>query len=212
MKALFPNGPLARFFSLLIVLSCAACASSGPSGELMLRPGPQRLPSLRAQGDLVIAALDGATVTVEPLTEKGLDAYYTRRPTLLNPFKTLLKGTKSPLAFILRIQNVGRDRINFDPSQALLTDQQDRRSAALSYDEMYSLFSEKGESTKVLRVLEETVLTSLLVVPPKLDREGLLIFPPPDPAAKMVILEVGSFYVGSAEQLLLFEFEVRRAP
>ncbi len=180
----------------------------------MLRPGPQRLPTLQAQGDLVIATLGGATVTAEPLTEKGLDAYYARRPTLLNPFKTPSKGkgTKGPLAFLLRIRNVGRDRVTFDPGQAWLTDQQDRRSAAFSYDELHSLFSGKGESAKVLRALEETVLTSLLVVPPKLDREGLLIFPPPDPAAKMVILEVGSFYVGPTEQLLLFEFEVRRSP
>lgn len=178
----------------------------------MLRPGPQRLPALRAQGNLVIATLGGATVTVEPLTTKGLNEYYARRPTLLNPFKILPKGTKDPLAFILRIYNVGRDRVTFDPGQVWLVDQQDRRSAALSYDEMYSLFSEKSESAKILRTLEETVFTNLLVIPPRLDREGLLIFPPPDPTAKMVILEVGSFYVGSTEQLLLFEFEVRRAP
>ena len=211
MKPFFLNGPLARFFSLLMVLSCTACASV-PSGEAMLRPGPQRLPTLRAQGDLVIATLAGATVTAEPLTDKDLDAYYARRPALVNPFKQRPKGIKGPLAFILRIQNVGRERVNFDPGQAWLTDQQDHRSAVLSYDELYSLFSEKGESAKVLRALEETVLTSLLVVPPKVDREGLLIFPPLDPAAKMVILDVGSFYVGSTEQLLLFEFEVRRTP
>lgn len=211
MKPLLSNGPLARFFSLLMVVSCTACAS-GPSGEAMLRPGPQRLPTLQAQGDLVIATLAGATVTAEPLTEKGLDAYYARRPALVNPFKILPKGSKAPLAFILRIQNVGRDRINFDPAQAWLTDQQDHRSAAFSYDELYSLFSEKAESARALRALEETVLTNFLVVPPKHDRDGLLVFPPLDPAAKMIILEVGSFYVGSAEQLLLFEFEVRRAP
>lgn len=178
----------------------------------MFRPGPQRLPTLRAQGDLVIATLAGATVTAEPLTDKGLDAYYARRPALVNPFKQRQKETRGPLAFILRIQNVGRNRINFDPGQAVVVDQQDRRSAALSYDELYSLFSEQREPAKVLRALEETVLTNLLVVPPKVDREGLLIFPPLDPEAKMVILEVGSFYIGSAEQLLLFEFEVRRAP
>lgn len=211
MKPLFLNGPLARFFSLLMVITCTACAS-GPSGEAMFRPGPQRLPTLRAQGDLVIATLAGATVTAEPLTDKGLDAYYARRPALVNPFKQRPKEAKGPLAFILRIQNVGRERVNFDPGQTWLTDQQNHRSAALSYDELYSLFSEKGESAKVLRALEETVLTNLLVVPPKVDREGLLIFPPLDPAAKMIILEVGSFYVGSAEQLLLFEFEVRRTP
>lgn len=194
-----------------MVILCTACAS-GPSGETILRPGPQRLPALRAQGELVIATLAGATVTAEPLTEKGLEAYYARRPTLLNPFKVLPRNSRSPLAFILRIQNVGQDRVHFDPSQSYLTDQQDRRLAALSYDELYGLFDEKRESAKALRALEETVLTNLLVVPPKLEREGLLVFPPPDPAAKMVILEVGSFYVGSAEQLLLFEFEVRRAP
>jgi hypothetical protein len=167
---------------------------------------------LRSQGDLVIATLTGATVTVEPLTEKGLDAYYVRRPALPNPFKALPRGTKAPLAFILRVQNVGRDRVHFDPGQAWLTDQQNRRLAAFLYDELYSLFSEKGESTKVLRALEETVLTNLLVIPPKLDREGLLVFPPLDPTVKTVILELGSFYVGSTEQLLLFEFEIRRAP
>ncbi|WP_133174708.1 hypothetical protein [Candidatus Methylomirabilis limnetica] len=211
MKSLFPSGPLARFFSLLLVISCTACAS-GPSGEAMLRPVPQRLPTLRAQGDLVIATLAGATVTVESLTDKGLDDYYARRPALINPFKQRPKGTKGPLAFILRIQNVGQNRVNFDPGQALLVDQQNRRSAVLLYDELYSLFSEKAESAKVLRTLDETVLTNLLVVPPKVDREGLLLFPPLDPEAKMVILEVGSFYIGSTEQLLLFEFEVRRSP
>jgi len=28
----------------------------------------------------------------------------------------------------------------------------------------------------------------------------------------VVILDMGSFYVGSVEQLLLFEFEIHRAP
>lgn len=211
MKPLYKNGPKARFVFLLLLITCTACASV-PSGEVTFRPGPQRLPTLRAQGDLVIATLAGATVTVEPLTERGLHAYYARRPSLLNPFKTPQKGIAGPLAFILRVQNVGRDRITFDPGQTWLTDQRNHRSAAFSYDELYSLFSAKGESAKVMQVLDETVLTSLLVMPPKLDREGLLIFPPPDPAAKMVILEMGSFYIGPTEQLLLFEFEIRRAP
>ena len=202
-------GPL---FSLLIVVSLAACASGPKSGEQTLRPGPQRLPTLRAQGDLVIATLPGATVTVEPLTEQALDAYYARRPNPLNPLKILPKKTKGPLAFMLRIQNVGRDRISVDPGQAVLVDQQDRRSAALSYDELYGVLSEVRNSAKALQAVEETVLTKFLVIPPQLDREGLLLFPPPDPAAKTVILEVGSFYIGSAEQLLLFEFESRRAP
>ncbi len=202
-------GPL---FSLLIVVSLAACASGPKSGEQTLRPGPQRLPTLRAQGDLVIATLPGATVTVEPLTEQALDAYYARRPNPLNPLKILPKKTKGPLAFMLRIQNVGRDRISVDPGQAVLVDQQDRRSAALSYDELYGVLSEVRNSAKALQAVEETVLTKFLVIPPQLDREGLLLFPPPDPAAKTVILEVGSFYIGSAEQLLLFEFEIRRAP
>jgi hypothetical protein len=167
---------------------------------------------LRAQGDLVIATLPGATVTVEPLTEQALDAYYAQRPNPLNPLKILPKKTKGLLAFMLRIQNVGRDRISIDPGQAVLVDQQDRRSAALSYDELYGVLSEVRNSAKALQAVEETVLTKFLVVPPQLDREGLLLFPPPDPAAKAVILEVGSFYIGSAEQLLLFEFEIRRAP
>jgi hypothetical protein len=204
---------VARFFSLLIVASLAACASIPSGGRILtLRPGPQRLPMLRAQGDLIIATLGGATVTVEPLTDKELDAYYARRLSLLNPFKILPKKTKRPLAFVLRIQNVSRDRINFDPGQAVLVDQQNRRSAAFSYDELYGLLAEERNSAKALQAVEETVFTKFLVVPPQLDREGLLLFPPPDPEAKALILEVGSFYVGSAEQLLLFEFEVRRAP
>lgn len=211
MKPLSPSGPLARFFSLLIAVALTACAS-GRSGEFTLRPGPQRLPALRAQGDLVIATLTGATVTVEPLTEQGLDAYYARRPTLPNPFKIVPQKIKNPLAFIFRIQNVGRDRVHFDPSQVVLVDQQHRRAPAFSYDELYGLFAEHRASARAMRALEETVLTGYLVVPPKLEREGLLLFPSPDPAAKALILEVGSLYLGSIEQLLLFEFEVRRAP
>jgi hypothetical protein len=178
----------------------------------MLRPGPQRLSTLRAQGDLVIATLKGAAMTVQPLTQEGLDAYYARRPSLVNPFKTVLTPANHPLAFIVRIQNLGRDRINFDPSQALLTDQHDHRTAALSYDDLYTILSEGDKPTAALQALEETVLTSYIVLPPKLDREGLLLFPPPEPGAKTVILEIGSFYIGSTEQLLLFEFEVFRPP
>jgi hypothetical protein len=211
VKPSIPSGPLARFFSLLIVISLAACAS-GPKGEAVLRPGPQRLPTMRAQGDLVIATLQGAAVTVQPLTREGLDTYYSRRPSLVNPFKMLPKGANRPLAFNVRIQNIGRDRVNFDPSQALLVDQQDRRAAAFSYDELYSLFSETDQPDRALQALQETVLTNFLVIPPKIDRAGLLLFPRPEPEAKIVILDMGSFYVGSVEQLLLFEFEVTRVP
>jgi len=167
---------------------------------------------MRAQGDLVIATLQGAAVTVQPLTREGLDTYYSRRPSLANPFKMLPKGANRPLAFNVRIQNTGRDRVNFDPSQALLVDQQDRRAAAFSYDELYSIFSETDQPDRALQALQETVLTSFLVIPPKIDRAGLLLFPRPDPEAKVMILDMGSFYVGSVEQLLLFEFEIHRAP
>jgi len=212
VKPSIPRPALRAFFSLLIVISLAACASSGPKGEAVLRPGPQRLPTMRAQGDLVIATLQGAAVTVQPLTREGLDTYYSRRPSLVNPFKMLPKGANRPLAFNVRIQNIGRDRVNFDPSQALLVDQQDRRAAAFSYDELYSIFSEIDQPDRALQALQETVLTNFLVIPPKIDRAGLLLFPRPEPEAKVVILDMGSFYVGSVEQLLLFEFEVTRVP
>ncbi len=199
------------FFSLVMVISLAACAS-GPSGEATLRPGPQHLPNLQAQGDLVIATVRGVAVTVQSLTPKGLDAYYSRRPALVNPFKTLPKLAKRPLAFIVRIQNQGRERVTFDPSQALLVDQQDHRTAALPYDELYSIFSEGERPDRALQALQETALTNFLVVPPKLDRQGLLFFPLPEPGAKLLILDMDSFFIGSAKQLLLFEFEVHRAP
>jgi hypothetical protein len=202
---------LRAFFSLLAAMSLTACASV-PKGEPVLRPAPQRLPNMRPQGDLVIATLQGAAVTVQPLTPEGLDAYYSRRPSVANPFKMLPSGAKRPLAFIVRIQNLGRDRVNFDPSQALLVDQQDRRSAAFSYDELYSVFSEIDQPARALQALDETILTKFLVIPPKIDRAGLLLFPPPGPEAKAVILDMGSFYIGSVEQLLLFEFEITRAP
>jgi hypothetical protein len=143
---------------------------------------------------------------------KGLDAYYSRRPALVNPFKTLPKLAERPLAFIVRIQNQGRDRVTFDPSQALLVDQEDQRTAALPYDELYSIFSKGDQPDPALQALQETILTNFLVIPPKIDRAGLLLFPRPEPEAKIVILDMGSFYVGSVEQLLLFEFEIHRAP
>jgi len=211
MRCSIPRPAARAFFSLLLLTSVAACAS-GPSGEAVLRPGPQHLPHLQAQGDLVIATLQGVTVTVQPLTPKGLDSYYLRRPALVNPFKTLPDLAKRPLAFTVRIQNQGRDRVTFDPSQALVVDQEDHRTVALPYDELYSIFSEGDEPDRALQALQETVLTNFLVVPPKLDRQGLLFFPRPEPGAKLLILDMGSFYIGSKEQLLLFEFEVHRAP
>ena len=211
MRPSIPRPASRAIFSVLIMTAVTACASS-PKGEALLRPGPQRLPTLRAQGNLVIATLQGAAVTVQPLTRDDLDAHYVRRPDLVNPFKMLPTGATRPLAFIVRIQNLGRDRINFDPGQAVLVDQKDRRASAMAYDELYGLFSEIEQRARVLQALEETVLTNFLVIPPKIDRAGLVLFPPPAPDAKALLLELGSFYVGSVEQLLLFEFEVHRAP
>jgi hypothetical protein len=205
------SGPLARFLSLLTAAAFVACAS-GPTGKARLRPGPQRLPHLQTQGDLVIAVLKGVAITVQPLTPQGLDAYYSRRPALENPFKNLLDANQRPLAFAVRIQNQGQERITFDPSQSQLVDQRDHKVNAITYDELHGVFSEVDQSAKALQSLQETVLTNFLVVPPKLDREGLLLFPPANPDAKTVILRLDSFYVGSAVQLLLFEFEVHRAP
>lgn len=208
MKSFLASGPLARFFSLLIAISLAACASTtNPAGEATLRPGPQRLPTLRAQGDLVIATLQGATVTVQPLSRKGLNEYYSHRPNLVNPFKKLPKSADPPLAFVVRIQNLGRNPVNFDPSQVLLVDQRDRRTVPLPYDDLYTALSEDDDPNKALQSLQETILSNYVVIPPKLDREGLLVFPPLDPDVKTVIVEIGSLYIGSVEQLLLFEFE-----
>ena len=152
-------------------------------------------------------------MTAQPLSRNGLEAYYSRRPALVNPFKTLAVPVAiRPLAFLVRIQNLGRERINFDPSQALLVDQENRRAAALPYDELYTMFSEGNEPARALQAVEETILTNYMVIPPKIDREGLLLFPPPHLEAKTLILEIGSFHIGSVEQILLFEFEVRRAP
>jgi hypothetical protein len=91
-------------------------------------------------------------------------------------------------------------------------DQEDQRTAALPYDELYSIFSKGDQPDPALQALQETILTNFLVIPPKIDRAGLLLFPRPEPEAKIVILDMGSFYVGSVEQLLLFEFEIHRAP
>jgi hypothetical protein len=203
------SGPFARFFFALVLTSLVACASR-PTGEPGLRPGPQRLPHLQAQGDRVIASLDGATVTVQPMTPRALDAYFSQRVGA-NPFTAGPKVTDSPMAFVVRIQNRGRDRINFDPSQTFLIDQQNHRTAAMPYDELYSIFSESKERGRAMQVLDEAVLTAFLVVPPQIDRAGLLLFPPPVPEAKTLILDMGSFYIGSTSQLLLFEFEVHRA-
>ncbi|MGH2670126.1 MAG: hypothetical protein ACRDH5_13610 [bacterium] len=211
MRGSIPSGLLARFFSLLTAAALVACAS-GPSGEARLRPGPQRLPHLRAQGDLIIATLEGASVTVQSLTPKELDAYYSGRPALVNPFKNLRDAKLQSVAFVVRIQNQGRQRVTFDPSQAQLVDQRDHRVNAIPYDELFSAFSEGDESAKTLQSLQETILINLLVVPPKLDREGLLLFPQLDPNVKSVILRLDSFYLGSAAQLLLFEFQVLRTP
>ncbi len=194
-----------------MAVALAACASA-PRGKPTLRPGPQRLPHLQAQGDLVIAALKSVAITVQPLTPEGLDAYYSRRPALLNPFKSLSDPSQRPLAFIVRIQNQGRERVVFDPSQVQLADQRERRVNAIPYDELYGLLSESEQSAKALQALQETMFINLLVVPPKLDREGLLLFPPPDPEAKALILHMYSFYIGSAAQLLLFEFVIHRVP
>jgi hypothetical protein len=205
------GGPLVRLFACVAIGLLAACAP-GPKGEPLLRPGPQRLPYLRAQGDLVIATLDGIAVTVQPVPGRALEAFFARRSGAITAFTAAPAGVERPLGFMVRIENRGNQRLAFDPAQAFLIDQRNQRTAVFPYDELYRMFSESEQPAKALQVLDDAVLTGFLVVPPKLERAGLLIFPPPPPDARLLILELASLYIGSTEQLLLFEFEVHRSP
>jgi hypothetical protein len=115
-----------------------------------------------------------------------------------------------PTVFLLRIRNATREELQFDPSLAGLVPPSGRRERPIPYEEMYMRMAGKEEEAARLRSLEATLFSRFVVLPPGGQREGLLVFPAPEPGAKYLLLELSSFFVGGKLAPGLFEFQVLR--
>jgi hypothetical protein len=206
--------PAALAAALAAGIGAAGCFTLGSSipGEPRLRPAVQRLgQNSQAVGNAVVVTVGGAVVRMEPLEPEQLDALYQNRPGLVNPLKGLSRDGPPPLAFRVDLRNRGRQPVQVEPAQFLLTDQEGIRRAPLSYQDFYELVSQLADADRRLRSVQATVLSSFLTIPPGAEREGFLFFPPLSETARLVVLELGSFYLGAREVPVLAEFEVARS-
>jgi hypothetical protein len=108
------------------------------------------------------------------------------------------------------MRNQGRQPVQGDPAQFVLTDQEGVRRLPLAYQDFFQLISELPDAEQRLRSMQATVLSNFITVPPGGRRDGFVFFPPLNPTSRLVILELGSFYVGAREVPVLAEFEVSR--
>jgi len=206
-----PPSPGAALVGVCVLL--AACATSpAPSKVRLLRPGPQSLPANTVTGELIIAQLEGATVSIRALSWEALQRFYGGQRDLANPFADLPAGAPRPTAFLLDLRNDSPDPLSFDPTAARLVDQEGRRQGALDYPALYASLAGLEGGTARLRAVQRTVLTSTVVVPPGGERQGLLLFPELAAGARAVLVDLASLYRGSAPQLLVFQFLVVEEP
>ena len=187
--------------------SCAAGPAAGPP---LLRPGGQQIPLNQVSGDVILSTFEGASVTVQFLSLSQVDRYYRERGASVNPIHLLRYAPPGPVVFRFRFVNQGRDPLHVDPTHLSLTDQDGKGRSSLAYEDMYLKFSDGDLLALALPPLRDTVFTTSFTLPPKSEKEGLVVFPPLDTEAKALLLELASFYVGSRPQPLLYEFVVTR--
>jgi hypothetical protein len=195
---------------LLVAASLLAGCGSAPkaAGRPVVRPLPQQPPTHQVVGGAIVASLGGAGVTVGWLGEEAADRYFTARPGLVPPWPRDLWKVTPPTVFLLRIRNQTREEVQFDPGNASLTNQEGERDRPIPYEEFYMRLAEEPDGDARLRSLQSALLSRFVVLPPGGQREGLLIFPTADPKTRLLVLEIGSFFVGGRSTPGLFSFQM----
>ncbi len=212
----YPRGVAwrAAAIALAAAVSAASCfrLGSGTPGEPLLRPAVQRFgQNSQVVGNAVVVSFAGVAVSLEPLEPEQLDALYQNRPGLVNPVKGLAGDSPPPIAFRVNLRNRGRQQVQVEPAQFVLTDQEGIRRQPLSYQDFYQLVSELPDADQRLRSVQATTLSNFLTLAPGGDREGFVFFPPVNETSRLLVLELGSFYLGAREVPVLAEFEVARS-
>ena len=157
-----------------------------------------------------MASLGGVSVTLRWLDEGGVRSYYTGRPGLILPWPEDLWKEAPPTVFLLRISNQTREEVQFDPGLVAMVAQDGERRRSIPYEEMYMRLQETDDAQARLLSLQATLLSRFVVISPGGQRDGLLLFPAIDPKAKLLILDLASFFVGGRVTPGRYEFQVVR--
>jgi len=211
-----PSAAAARAGALLVAAAAllAGCFTFGmggsPLGEPSLRPAHQHSAQSQVVGNAVVASYQGLTVSMEPLSPEHLDLLYQNRPGIVNPLKNLPAGVPPPIAFRVSVRNRSRQPAQLEPVMFTLTDQEGLRTRPMHYQDFYQLFADMPDAEQRLRSVDATTLSSFLTVASGAERDGFLYIPPMPESSRLLILELGSLYLGSREVPFLAEFEVVR--
>ncbi len=201
-----------RWCLVLLLVAAESLAGCGSAPKVIvptaIRPLPQQPPTHQIVGDAIIASLGGVGVTLGWLNEGASDHYFTSRLGLASPWPKEVWKATPPTVFLLRIRNQTRDEVQFDPGTASLTNQAGDRERPIPYEEFYMRLTEVPDADARLRTLQSTLLSRFVVLPPGGQREGLLVFPTPESKSKLLVLEIGSFFVGGRNTPGLFSFQV----
>ena len=203
-------GLIARALVLVACLLPLGCATTKPTGPPVLRPNPYQAPAYQAVGDAIVASLSGVSVTLRWLDEEGVRGYYAARPGLTLPWPEDLWKEAPPTVFLLRISNQTREEVLFDPGVVFLVAQGGERQPAIPYEEMYMRLQETEDAQARLLSLQATLLSRFVVISPGGQRDGLLLFAAIGPEAKLLIVDLASFFVGGRVVPGRFEFQVVR--
>jgi hypothetical protein len=204
------RGRIARASVCAAALLLGACASAPKTAtEVHVRPAPQTMGGHQVVGEAIVTSLGGASAMVRWLPPRGVQTFYAQRPGLTVPWPEETWRQSPPTVFLLRLRNVSREEVQFDPALVALATPDGRRERPIPYEEMYMRMAGRDDPVRI-RSLEATLFSRFVVIPPGGQREGLLIFPMLDPKTKHLLLELSSFFVGGRLHPGLFEFQVLR--
>lgn len=194
----------------LLVGGCASTPAPDRAATLSVRPAPQQLPTNQIVGEAIVASLSGAAVTVRWLDARAFSRYYASKPGLTAPLSEEIWKETTPIAFWLRVRNLTREEVQFDPGLVSLVSQDGRREHPIPYEELYLRLMADEDAEPRLRSLQATQLNRFVVIAPGAEREGILLFPAMASEAKLLNLELASFFVGGRSASGLFQFQVVR--
>jgi len=204
------RGLFGRALGFWSCLFLAGCVSTPQPGNPVLRPNPYQAATYQVVGDAIVASLGGVSVTLSWLNESGVDRFYAARPGLIVPWPKEVWKESPPTVFLLRISNQTREEVQFDPALVALVAQVGERQRPIPYEEMYTRLQEAEDAQSRLLSLQATLFSRFVVIQPGGRREGLLLFSAVDPEAKLLMLDLGSFFVGGRVTPGRFEFQVVR--
>ncbi len=157
-----------------IILCCGGCASGAKNEPFLLHPVPQAVTGYALTAGAVLYTDKDLEAEVRPLDPLFLERELAAKGKA-NPI-AFPAGAPRTIVFAVRVSNLGKDVVYFNPATARGLDDLKQRYLPVTYTDLFQIFREDADGRAKLRAFEETFLDRPLEIRPGGKAEGYLAF------------------------------------